>query len=218
VVLPGADLDVAVEGALAAKMRNGGSACTAANRFYVHRSLHDEFVERLSAAMGGFRVGPGIDRENGLGALVSRGERDKVADLVERARTDGANVVSGGAPGEEGAFYPPTVLVDVAHGSEINRTEIFGPVAAVVPFDDVDDAVRMANDTEYGLIAYVFGEEGEAMRVAHRLEAGMVGVNRGVLSDPAAPFGGMKQSGLGREGSSEGILEFMEEKYIGLPV
>jgi succinate-semialdehyde dehydrogenase/glutarate-semialdehyde dehydrogenase len=110
------------------------------------------------------------------------------------------------------------VLVDVAHGSEINRTEIFGPVAAVVPFDDVDDAVRMANDTEYGLIAYVFGEEGEAMRVAHRLEAGMVGVNRGVLSDPAAPFGGMKQSGLGREGSSEGILEFMEEKYIGLPV
>ncbi|WP_404437160.1 NAD-dependent succinate-semialdehyde dehydrogenase [Microbacterium aerolatum] len=217
-VLEGADLDSAIEGALVAKMRNGGSACTAANRFYVHRSLHDEFVDRLSRALDGYRVGPGRDRGNDLGALVSRGERDKVAQLVERAVDDGARIVRGGGAAQDGAFYEPTVVVDVPHGSEINRTEIFGPVAAVVAFDDVDEAVRMANDTEYGLISYVFGEEREAMRVAHRLDAGMVGVNRGVLSDPAAPFGGMKQSGLGREGGSEGILEFMEEKYIGLPV
>ncbi|GAB3598153.1 NAD-dependent succinate-semialdehyde dehydrogenase [Microbacterium tumbae] len=216
-VLEGADLDSAIEGAIAAKMRNGGSACTAANRLYVHRSLHDEFVARLGRALDDYRVGPGIDRRNGLGALVSRGERDKVADLVTRAVEAGATVVRGGESAAEGAFYAPTVVVDVAHGSEINRTEIFGPVAAVVAFDDVEDAIRMANDTEYGLISYVFGEEREAMRVAHRLDAGMVGVNRGVLSDPAAPFGGMKQSGLGREGGSEGILEFMEEKYIGLP-
>ncbi|MCS3843384.1 NAD-dependent succinate-semialdehyde dehydrogenase [Microbacterium sp. AK031] len=217
-VLEGADLDSAVAGAVQAKMRNGGSACTAANRFYVHRSLHDEFVELLSGALDEYRVGPGIDRDNALGALVSRGERDKVADLVTRAAAEGAQVVRGGGAREDGAFYEPTVLVDVAHGSEINRTEIFGPVAAVVAFDDVDDAIRMANDTEYGLIAYVFGAEEQAMSVAHRLEAGMVGVNRGVLSDPAAPFGGVKQSGLGREGGSEGILEFMEEKYIGLSI
>lgn len=216
IVLEGADLDSAVEGAVLAKMRNGGSACTAANRFYVHSSLHDEFVERLGRALDAYRVGPGIDRGNTLGALVSKGERDKVAQLVQRATADGARVVRGGGAPDEGAFYEPTVLVDVEHGSEINRTEIFGPVAAIVPFDGVDDAIRMANDTEYGLIAYVFGAEDRAMRVAHRLDAGMVGVNRGVLSDPAAPFGGMKQSGLGREGSSEGILEFMEEKYIGL--
>ncbi|CAH0123200.1 NAD-dependent succinate-semialdehyde dehydrogenase [Microbacterium sp. Bi121] len=217
-VLEGADLDSTIEGALVAKMRNGGSACTAANRFYVHRSLHDEFVDRLSRALDGYRVGPGRDRGNDLGALVSRGERDKVAQLVDRAVDEGARIVQGGGSAEDGAFYEPTVVVDVPHGSEINRTEIFGPVAAVVAFDDVDEVVRMANDTEYGLISYVFGEEREAMRVAHRLDAGMVGVNRGVLSDPAAPFGGMKQSGLGREGGSEGILEFMEEKYIGLPV
>ena len=141
-----------------------------------------------------------------------------MAELVTRATDDGAKVVQGGGEVDGGAFYEPTVLVDVAHGSEINRTEIFGPVAAVVAFDEVDDAVRMANDTEYGLIAYVFGEEKGALRVAHRLDAGMVGVNRGVLSDPAAPFGGMKQSGLGREGSSEGILEFMEGNYIGIAV
>ncbi|PJJ55207.1 NAD-dependent succinate-semialdehyde dehydrogenase [Compostimonas suwonensis] len=215
-VLEGADVDLAVEGALVAKMRNGGSACTAANRFYVHDSLHDEFAEKLAVALGRFTVGPGIDRANTLGALVSLEERDKVADLVTTAVAEGATVILGGERIGGGAFYPATVLVDVEHGSTINQTEIFGPVSALVRFSTVDEAVRMANDTIYGLIGYVFGREDEALRVALRVDAGMVAVNRGVLSDPAAPFGGTKQSGLGREGSSEGILEYLEEKYIGL--
>jgi succinate-semialdehyde dehydrogenase/glutarate-semialdehyde dehydrogenase len=215
VVLPGAALDLAVEGALLAKMRNGGSACTSANRLYVHDSLHDEFVARLQAKLADMATGPGLDRANNLGALVSVKERDKVAALVETAVQEGATLALGGAaiPGD-GAFYPPTLLTDVRHGSTINQTEIFGPVAAVVRFDDDDDVVAMANDSIFGLIAYVFGPEGEALAVAHRIDAGMVGVNRGVISDPAAPFGGMKQSGLGREGATEGILEFLEEKYI----
>ena len=216
IVLPGADLEETVAGALLAKMRNGGSACTAANRFYVHRSVHDEFVARMDAALAQVSLGPGLDRANDLGALVSVAERDKVATLVEGAVADGATVVRGGHASADGAFYDATLLTDVKHGSAINVTEIFGPVTAVVAFDDVDEAVRMANDTVYGLMAYVFGEEREAVAVARRLEAGMVAVNRGVVSDPAAPFGGVKQSGLGREGSSEGILEFLEEKYIAL--
>ncbi|MDW5324177.1 NAD-dependent succinate-semialdehyde dehydrogenase [Plantactinospora sp. KLBMP9567] len=216
IVLPGADLDATVTGALLAKMRNGGSACTAANRFYVHTSLHDDFVARMDAALAGMTVGPGLDRSNDLGALVSVPERDKVAALVETAVADGAKLLRGGNASGDGAFYDPTLLTEVKHGSTINTTEIFGPVTAVVRFDDVDDAVRMANDTVYGLMAYVFGEEREAVAVARRLEVGMVAVNRGVVSDPAAPFGGVKQSGLGREGGSEGILEFLEEKYIAL--
>jgi succinate-semialdehyde dehydrogenase / glutarate-semialdehyde dehydrogenase len=215
-VLPGADLDLAVEGAYLAKMRNGGSACTAANRFYVHADVHDAFLEKFTAKLRGVKVGPGLERENTLGALVSLDERDKVADLVETAVQEGATVTLGGERSAEGAFYPATVVTGVAHGSTINQTEIFGPVTAIVKVDDVDEMVRMANDTIYGLIAYVFGEEALALRVALRLDAGMVGVNKGVLSDPAAPFGGTKQSGLGREGSSEGILEYLEEKYIGM--
>lgn len=216
VVLPGADLDLTIEQSLLAKMRNGGSACTAANRFYVHSSLHDEFVDRMSAALGRYKTGPGLDRSNQLGALVSVAERDKVADLVDAAVGAGATLVRGGNRSVAGAFYDPTVLTGVQHGSRINTNEIFGPVTAVVRYDDVDEAVRMANDTIYGLMAYVFGEEREALAVARRLEAGMIAINRGVVSDPAAPFGGVKQSGLGREGSSEGILEFLEEKYIAL--
>jgi succinate-semialdehyde dehydrogenase / glutarate-semialdehyde dehydrogenase len=216
IVLPGADLAVTVEGALQAKMRNGGSACTAANRFYVHSSLHDEFVARMDAALAGLAVGPGLDRTNDLGALVSVPERDKVAALVDRAVAEGATLVRGGQASSHGAFYDATLLTGVAHGSTITTTEIFGPVTAVVRYDDVADAVRMANDTVYGLMAYVFGEEREAIGVARRLEAGMVAVNRGVVSDPSAPFGGVKQSGLGREGGSEGILEYLEEKYIAL--
>jgi succinate-semialdehyde dehydrogenase/glutarate-semialdehyde dehydrogenase len=216
IVLPGADLETAVAGALQAKMRNGGSACTAANRFYVHDSLHDAFVERMAAELSAYRVGSGLDRENQLGALVSTTERDKVAALVDAARAEGAVVVTGGTASETGAFYAPTLLTGVQHGSRITETEIFGPVTSVVRFSEVDEAVRMANDTIYGLMAYVFGEEREAIAVARRLEAGMVAVNRGVVSDPAAPFGGVKQSGLGREGSSEGILEYLEEKYIAL--
>ncbi|MCU1476159.1 MAG: NAD-dependent succinate-semialdehyde dehydrogenase [Subtercola sp.] len=216
IVLPGANLDLAVEGGMLAKMRNGGSACTSANRFYIHSSVHDEFVKRFSAKLSAMKVGSGLDHDNDLGALVSLSERDKVADLVSGAVAAGATVVTGGTSSEQGAFYAPTLLTGVKHGSAINATEIFGPVTAVVKFDDVDEAVRQANDTIYGLIAYVFGEEREAMNVAHRLQSGMVAVNRGVVSDPAAPFGGMKQSGLGREGSTEGILEFLEEKYIAV--
>jgi succinate-semialdehyde dehydrogenase/glutarate-semialdehyde dehydrogenase len=216
IVLPGADLETAVAGALQAKMRNGGSACTAANRFYVHDSLHGAFVERMAAELSAYRVGSGLDRENQLGALVSVSERDKVAELVDAALADGAVAVTGGTASETGAFYAPTLLTGVRHGSRITETEIFGPVTSVVRFSEVDEAVRMANDTIYGLMAYVFGEEREAIAVARRLEAGMVAVNRGVVSDPAAPFGGVKQSGLGREGSSEGILEYLEEKYIAL--
>jgi succinate-semialdehyde dehydrogenase / glutarate-semialdehyde dehydrogenase len=216
IVLPDADLDVTIEGSLAAKMRNGGSACTAANRFYVHSSLHDEFVRRMATELSAFSVGSGLDRGNRLGALVSVAERDKVAHLVDSAVADGATVVTGGTSSTTGAFYDATLVTGVAHGSPINANEIFGPVTAVVKYDDIDDAIRMANDTIYGLMAYVFGEEREAMAVARRLEAGMIAINRGVVSDPAAPFGGVKQSGLGREGSSEGILEFLEEKYIAL--
>jgi len=216
IVLPGADLDLTVRESLLAKMRNGGSACTAANRFYVHSSLHDEFVERMAKELRSLRVGPGLDHANQLGSLVSVRERDKVAALVDSAVQDGAMIVQGGHSSESGAFYDATLVAGVRHGSDITENEIFGPVTAVVRFDDVDEAVWMANDTIFGLMAYVFGEEREAIAVAGRLEAGMVAINRGVVSDPAAPFGGVKQSGLGREGSSEGILEFLEEKYIAL--
>jgi succinate-semialdehyde dehydrogenase/glutarate-semialdehyde dehydrogenase len=216
-VLPGADLDDAVEGAFLAKMRNGGSACTAANRFYVHDDVHDEFVEKYAARLSQVRCGRGLDPANTLGALVSLSERDKVAALVETAITEGASLQLGGVvPDGEGAFYPATLLTKVAHGSSITTTEIFGPVTTVVRVSSTEDAVKHANDTPFGLMAYVFGEEGEAIRVAQRLEVGMVAVNRGVVSDPAAPFGGVKQSGLGREGSSEGILEYLEEQYIAV--
>ena len=216
IVLPSADMDVTVEGALTAKMRNGGAACTAANRFYVHASRHDEFVARMAERLAALPVGPGLDRSRQVGALVSIAERDKVAALVDTAVAEGATLLLGGTSAEKGAFYAPTLLTGVRHGSTITGTEIFGPVVAVVRYDDVDEAVRMANDTIHGLMAYVFGEEREAMAVARRLEAGMVAVNRGVVSDPAAPFGGVKQSGLGREGGSDGILQFLEEKYIAL--
>ena len=215
IVLPGADLSKAVEGAFAAKMRNGGSACTAANRFYVHTDIHDEFVEAYRARLAQVRCGSGLDQSNDLGALVSMKERDKVAGLVERAVEQGAEPTRGDAP-ESGAFYPATLLTGVEHGSEITETEIFGPVTTIIRVESADEAVRMANDTEFGLMAYVFGEERDAILTAQRIEAGMVAINRGVASDPAAPFGGMKQSGLGREGSAEGILEFLEEQYIAL--
>ncbi|WP_285251175.1 NAD-dependent succinate-semialdehyde dehydrogenase [Pseudarthrobacter sp. fls2-241-R2A-168] len=218
IVLPGADIDLTIKGSILAKMRNGGSACTAANRFYVHSSLHGDFVARMKSALADFQVGPGLDRSNTLGALVSVAERDKVAALVQTAQDEGASVELGGNSIGGGAYYQPTLLVDVQHGSTINRTEIFGPVTAVTAYEDVNEAIRMANDTEFGLMAYVFGPDAEARRTSLKLDAGMVAVNRGVLSDPAAPFGGMKQSGLGREGSSEGILEFLEEKYIALNV
>jgi succinate-semialdehyde dehydrogenase/glutarate-semialdehyde dehydrogenase len=217
-VLDDADIDEAVAGAMAAKMRNGGAACTAANRFYVARTLAPAFTERLTEAMGALRQGAGLEPGTELGALVSQTERQKVAGLVEDAVTHGARALTGGsAPAEDSAFYPATVLTDVDADAPILEREIFGPVAPIVVVVDDDEAVRLANRTEHGLIAYVFsGDVGRAMRVAGKLEAGMVAVNRGVLSDPAAPFGGMKQSGQGREGGFDGIHEFLETKYVAV--
>jgi succinate-semialdehyde dehydrogenase/glutarate-semialdehyde dehydrogenase len=216
VVLKDADIPAAIQGAMVAKLRNGGSACTAANRFYVHRDVASEFTTGLADSMAKTSYGPGQDPTNSVGALVSMLERDKVAAIVSEAVAKGATVETGGVSGDNGAFYAPTVLSNVQPDDEIVRTEIFGPVAPVIIFDTEDEAASWANSTEMGLAAYVYGSEGSALRFAHRLQSGMVAVNRGVLSDPAAPFGGVKQSGLGREGSSEGILEYLEEKYIAV--
>jgi succinate-semialdehyde dehydrogenase/glutarate-semialdehyde dehydrogenase len=216
-VLEGADVDKTVEGAMIAKMRNGGSACTAANRFYVHESLVDAFTTRLTAALTALRIGPGIDQANDLGAMVSVKERDKILDLVGQAAAEGADPVAVSEAPELGAFIAPHVVRDVVHGSTLTRNEIFGPVVPIVSFSDLDQAIRMANDTEYGLITYVYARDaGEGIRVARRIESGMVAINRGIASDPAAPFGGMKESGLGREGGFAGIHEFLETQYFAL--
>ncbi|MBC7290984.1 MAG: NAD-dependent succinate-semialdehyde dehydrogenase [Actinotalea sp.] len=216
-VLEDADLDVAVEGALLAKMRNAGEACTAANRMYVHRSVADEFTRRLGERMGALSVGPGVD-DAAVGPLVNQSSLDKVDELVQDAISEGATVVVGAARGEgDGYFYTPTVLSGVSPTSRILDEEIFGPVAPVVVFDTDEEAVRLANRTEYGLVAYVFtGDLARGLRISEALEAGMVGLNRGVVSDPAAPFGGVKQSGIGREGGHEGLLEYTESKYIAV--
>ncbi|MFI1014936.1 NAD-dependent succinate-semialdehyde dehydrogenase [Streptomyces sp. NPDC020965] len=215
-VLADADLDAAVEGALLAKMRNGGEACTAANRFYVHDSVAEEFAVRLAAAMGALRVGPGLDPETEVGPLVNAAALAKVEELVQDAVARGARVRTGGrAPDRTGHYYEPTVLDRVAPGSAVLTEEIFGPVAPLVRFEDEADAVRLANATEYGLVSYVYTRDlRRGLSVAGALESGMVGLNRGLVSDPAAPFGGVKQSGLGREGGHEGILEYTETKYI----
>lgn len=216
-VLDDADLDVAVEGALLAKMRNAGEACTAANRMYVHRSVAEEFTRRLGEAMGALSVGPGVE-DAAVGPLVNQSSLDKVEELVQDAISQGASVVVGGSRGDgEGYFYAPTVLAGVSPTSRILDEEIFGPVAPVVVFDTDEEAVRLANRTEYGLVAYVFtGDLARGLRISEALEAGMVGLNRGVVSDPAAPFGGVKQSGIGREGGHEGLLEYTESKYIAV--
>jgi succinate-semialdehyde dehydrogenase/glutarate-semialdehyde dehydrogenase len=213
-----ADLDEAVAGAMVAKMRNGGEACTAANRFYVHRDVAEEFCRKLTDAMAGLRIGPGSDRRNQLGPLVNAAGRDKVASLVDSAVGAGARVLTGGVvPDGPGFFYPPTVLADVPAEAPILAEEIFGPVAPVVTFSSDDQAVQLANRTEYGLVAYVYSRDlARGLRIAEALECGMVGLNRGVVSDPAAPFGGSKQSGLGREGGHEGMLEYTEPKYVAV--
>ncbi|GLY79241.1 NAD-dependent succinate-semialdehyde dehydrogenase [Actinoallomurus iriomotensis] len=218
IVFEDADLEAAVAGAMVAKMRNGGAACTAANRFYVAEAVYDAFVTAFGAAMDALALGPGTDPGNTLGSLVSVAERDKVAARVTRAVEQGATVRTGGAvPPGPGAFYPATVLSGVRHGDDVAASEIFGPVAPVIAFGPQDDPVAWANDTELGLISYVYtGDLARGIAVAERLESGMVALNRGVASDPAAPFGGAKQSGLGREGAAEGIREFLEEKYIAL--
>ncbi|MGA8523965.1 MAG: NAD-dependent succinate-semialdehyde dehydrogenase [Candidatus Dormiibacterota bacterium] len=218
VVFDDADLESAVAGAMVAKMRNGGEACTAANRFLVQRGIAQEFSRRLSETMGALRVGPGLQEGTQLGPLINAAGRDKVVSLVAGAVRDGAQLAVGGAvPDGPGFFYPATVLVDVPAGAAILREEVFGPVAPVVVFDTEEDAVKLANDTEYGLVAYVYTRDlARGLRVSEALESGMVGLNRPLVSDPAAPFGGVKQSGLGREGGHDGLLEFMESKYIAV--
>lgn len=215
-VFDDADLDAAVDGAMVAKMRNGGEACTAANRFYVQRGIAEAFTARLVERMEGLKVAGGMEPGAELGPLVSAKALDDVASMVDEAVTAGAVAETGGTPIDgPGHFYPATVLTDVAPGSAILRQEIFGPVAPIVVFDDEDEAVRLANDTEYGLVAYVYTADLAAgLRVTERLEAGMVGLNRGLVSDPAAPFGGVKQSGIGREGGHEGMLDYIELKYV----
>ena len=218
IVLDDADMDTTLEGAMIAKMRNAGESCIGANRFHVHRSRVDEFAEKFAAAMSKLRVGPGLEDGVDVGPLVNAETRDKVKQLVEDAVVDGARVLTGGkAPDGPGYFYEPTVLVDVNPESEIANTEIFGPVATIFVFDDESEVIKQANDTIFGLAAYVFScDVGRAIRVASQIQAGLVGINRGMISDPAAPFGGMKQSGLGREGAQEGIQEFLETQYIAV--
>lgn len=217
-VFADADLDAAVEGAMVAKMRNGGEACTAANRFYVEESVAAEFTRRLSEAMSALTIGPGLNEGVQLGPLVNAASRDKVAELVEQTVRAGASLVTGGSPLEgPGFYYPPTVLADVPADAPVLREEIFGPVAPVVTFTTEEEAVRLANDTEYGLVSYVYtGDLGRGLRVSEALDSGMVGLNRGVVSEAAAPFGGTKQSGIGREGGHEGLLAFTESTYIAL--
>jgi succinate-semialdehyde dehydrogenase/glutarate-semialdehyde dehydrogenase len=217
-VFEDADIDAAVEGALVAKMRNGGEACTAANRFYVHERVADEFTSAFAARLAKLTVGPGLADGTDLGPLVNEDTRSKVASLVSEAAGTGGRVVTGGrAPDRRGYFYLPTVLTDVPADAAILATEIFGPVAPVVRFSDEADAIRWANDTEYGLVSYLYTADlRRALRVSEALETGMVGINRGLVSDPAAPFGGVKQSGLGREGGHDGLLEFTESKYIAV--
>jgi succinate-semialdehyde dehydrogenase/glutarate-semialdehyde dehydrogenase len=215
-VFADADLDAAVDGAMVAKMRNAGEACTAANRFYVEAPVAEEFARRMAVRMAALRVGPGTDAGVDVGPLVNPEAVDKVAELVRDAVNRGAKALTGGGrPERTGCYYEPTVLVDVPPDAELLRQEIFGPVAPVVAFTTEDEAVAAANDTEYGLVAYVFtGDLARGLRVSERLEAGMVGLNRGLVSDPAAPFGGIKQSGIGREGGHEGLLDYLEAKYI----
>jgi succinate-semialdehyde dehydrogenase/glutarate-semialdehyde dehydrogenase len=217
-VFDDADIDAAVDGAFLAKMRNGGEACTAANRFYVHERVAGEFSAKLSARLAGLKMGPGLDDGVDLGPLVNADTRAKVSDLVDSATGDGAKVLTGGhAPDRAGFFYEPTVLDGVPSGAGILSEEIFGPVAPIVRFSDPDEAIALANNTEFGLVSYLYcGDLARALRTAEALEAGMVGINRGVVSDPAAPFGGVKQSGLGREGAHEGLLEYTETKYIAV--
>ncbi len=216
VVFDDADLEAALDGAMIAKMRNGGEACTAANRFLVQDGILPAFAEGLAARMAALRVGPGYDPATRVGPMVNPAAIRTIAGLVDDAVARGARVVTGGKPLERAGFYfPPTVLDRVPAGAEIGREEIFGPVAAIRSFATEDEAVALANDTEFGLIAYVYTRDlARGLRVSERIEAGMVGLNRGLVSDPAAPFGGVKQSGLGREGAHHGILEFCETKYI----
>ncbi|HEX5957924.1 MAG TPA: NAD-dependent succinate-semialdehyde dehydrogenase [Hyphomicrobiaceae bacterium] len=216
IVFDDADVDAAIEGAMVAKMRNMGEACTAANRFYVHEKVADEFTTKLTAKMSALKMGNGLDDGVALGPLVNAEGRDKVIELVDDAVAKGAKVLTGGkAPGGTGFFYPATVLTNVPDGAKMLTEEIFGPVASLQTFTDEGDVVARANDTIYGLVAYLYTKDmGRGLRVSEQLDFGMIGLNRGLVSDPAAPFGGMKQSGVGREGGHEGMMEFLETQYV----
>ncbi len=219
VVFDDADLDRAVDGAMLAKFRNIGEACTAANRFIVHRDVADEFARRVTERVNGLKVGRGTEDGVSIGPLINEGAVEKAASLLEDAVTRGASVLTGGGRVEAtGTFFEPTVVTDVRPGSEILRQEIFGPVLSIIRFSDEDEAVRLANDTEYGLVSYVFTKDlARGQRMIERLETGMMGLNVGVVSNAAAPFGGVKQSGLGREGGFEGIHEYLNTKYTLTP-
>jgi succinate-semialdehyde dehydrogenase/glutarate-semialdehyde dehydrogenase len=201
-----------------AKFRNNGEACTAANRIYVHRDLVEEFQAGLAAAVEGLVVGPGMEEGTTLGPLIDEPSLAKVEELVADAVAKGARVLTGGARLDRpGHFYAPTVLADVPRDARLLREEIFGPVAPIVAVDSDDEAIELANDTEFGLMAYVYSRDiGRALKAVERIDSGMVGLNTGIVSNPAAPFGGVKQSGLGREGSHEGLDEYLEVKYVGM--
>jgi succinate-semialdehyde dehydrogenase/glutarate-semialdehyde dehydrogenase len=219
VVFDDADLDAAVDGAIAAKFRNIGQACTAANRFIVHASIADEFARRVTDRVKSFSIGRGTEEGVTIGPLIDDRAVKKAGELVDDAVAKGATVLTGGkAVDREGTFYEPTVITDVQQGSNILREEIFGPVLAIVPFTDEADAVRLANDTEYGLVSYVFTQDlARGQRMIDKLQTGMMGLNVGVISNAAAPFGGVKQSGVGREGGFEGIHEYLSTKYTMTP-
>jgi succinate-semialdehyde dehydrogenase / glutarate-semialdehyde dehydrogenase len=217
IVFDDADIDAAIEGLMVAKMRNAGEACTAANRIYVQSGIHDAFAEKFTRRMAALRVGPGVDPDTECGPMITRKAVEKIERLVADASSRGARALCGGRTlAGRGFFYPPTVLVDVSPASDMGCEEIFGPVAPLYRFESEAEVIAAANDTEYGLAAYIFTRDiGRGMRVASKVEAGMIALNRGLVSDPAAPFGGVKQSGLGREGGQHhGIAEFMEAKYI----
>jgi len=216
IVFDDADLDKALDGAMIAKMRNGGEACTAANRFYVQSGIADAFARGMAQRMAALRVGAGYDPGTQCGPVINKDAVDRIGALGHEAVGGGARLLAGGqALAGDGFYFPPTVIEGVPRDARITREEIFGPVVAITRFEDEDEAIAAANDTEYGLISYVYtGDLARGLRVSERLEAGMIGLNRGLVSDPAAPFGGVKQSGLGREGAHHGILEFCETKYI----
>ena len=217
-VFDDADIDAAVDGAMIAKMRNGGQSCIAANRFLVHSAVADEFGETFSRAMGSVKVGPGLDEGVELGPMINSAAQSDLREVVESLTGAGARVsVGGGAPDRPGFFFEPTVVQGVGRDDPTLSVEVFGPVAPVVTFESDEEAIALANDTIHGLAAYLYTADlGRAMRVAEAIETGMVGINRGLISDPAAPFGGVKESGIGREGAHDGLSEFLETKYIAV--